>query len=164
MRLSKIICFSSMMLLTGILLTGCLTNNKKILDSLPIYVEPKETYTIDFYNNPTKRDFFLFDSKISLFNHLNNGNYNVNDLLIEDINSLISDDYFNDYYLALLNTTVGTGSTIIASQKDNLIIYGLHTDSVTTDGIIFKSLFNSVKKSNFNINDFSFDINNDYEN
>lgn len=155
--------FKIIVLFSMALLAGCSNYNENVLDILTIDVKAKDTYKIDFYNDITKKEFFLFDSKISLFEHLNNGNYYINESLTEDINSLISGDHFDDYYLALLNVTIGSGSTISVYQNENLIIYDLNTDKVITDGIIFKSIFNFVKKNGFNINDFSFNITNDYE-
>lgn len=155
MRLSKMFIF-----LPILLLMGC--SNSNVLDTLSISVETKETYTIDFYNDITKKEFFLFDSKVSLFEHLNNGNYYVDDLLIKEINNIISDDYFDNNYLSLLNITIGSGTTINVHQKDNLIIYDFYTDKATTDGILFKSIFNSVKKNGLSINEFSFDVTNSY--
>ncbi len=152
--------FKSLFLLSTLLLTNC--SNFKRLDVISINIKANENYTRGFYDDLQKNEFMMFENKESIINYFRNGNYDTNSLSLSEIHDAFNDNLFHENYVALLNIVIGTSSTVKTEQDNNLIIYHIYDFNISTDGLVFTTLINPIKKNNNAVNEFKYIIK--YEN
>ncbi len=136
------------------LISSC--SNFQSLDVISVNIKANENYVREFYDDLQKNEFMIFESKESIINYFNSGNYDANSLSLSDIHTIFNDDLFRENYITLLNLVISTSSTVKTEQDNNLIIYHIYGSNIATDGFVFTTIINPVKKINNTINEFKY--------
>lgn len=148
--------FKSVFLLSTLLLTSC--SNFNCLDIISINLRPNENYIREFYDDSQKREFMIFESKESIISYFSNGNYDTSSLSLSEIHDVFNDDLFRENYVALLNLVIGTSSIVKTEQANSLIIYHIYEPNIATDGLVFTTIINPVRKNNNRVEEFKYII------
>ncbi len=148
--------FKSVLSMSTLFLVSC--SSFESLDVISINFKAEEDYMRNFYDDTQKNEFMIFESKESIINYFNNGNYDKNSLSLSEINNVFNDDLFHENYITLLNLVIGTSSTVKTEQDNNLIIYHIFETNIATDGLKFTTIINPVKKNYNKVDEFKYII------
>lgn len=127
------------------------------LQTITLDVRPSESYAKQFYDS-SKEEFLVFDNNSSFLQYFESENYLIGNDFYAQQKNILTNQFYEEFYLTMLNVVVGTSDEITVEQKNNQIIYHKSCPEIATDGLILKTIFNKVQKMDFKIEDFNFEI------
>lgn len=127
------------------------------LKAINFDIHPSQSYAKDFYDS-NKKEFLVFDNNSSFLEYFESNNYIIGNDFCEQQKNILTDKFYEEFYITMLNIVIGTSEEIIVEQKNNLIVYHIDSPKTATDGLVLKTVFNKVSKMDYKIGDFSFEV------